>query len=147
MSSINPALWFQSEAEDAANFYVSIFPNSRIGHVMRGGPAVIAVEFTIDGAPVLAINGRQENGFTDAHSFVVSCGSQDEIDRYWTALTSNGGEEGQCGWCKDRFGVSWQVVPRNMAELLGGNPAAIQAMMGMKKLDIAALRKARTSAP
>ena len=148
---LKPCLWFQTEAEAAANHYVSIFPESKIGHVMRAGPGpdapVIAVDLVLWGNPFLALNGRQSAGFTDAHSFVVPCETQAEVDRYWKALTA-GGEEGQCGWLKDRYGVSWQVVPNALPRLLGDpDPAragrVMQAMMGMKKLDIAALEKAR----
>ena len=147
MSAIKSCLWFRSEAEEAANFYVSIFPSSKVVHVMRGGGAAIAVEFVLDGRPFTALNGRREPGFTDASSFVVPCESQADVDRYWDALVS-GGEEGQCGWLKDRFGVSWQVVPNELGALLGDpDPAAagraMQAMLGMKKLDVAALRRAR----
>ncbi len=152
MPKIKPCLWFQSEAEAAAKFYVSLFPNSRIDNVMRGGPGTpaIAVDFVLDGEPFLALNGRRERGFTDASSYVVSCETQADIDRYWDALTRDG-EESQCGWLKDRYGVSWQIVPRRMGELLGGpDPAAagraVQAMLGMRKLDIAALERARKGA-
>ncbi len=152
MPKIKPCLWFQSEAEEAAKFYVSLFPNSRIDNVMRGGPGTpaIAVDFVLDGEPFLALNGRRERGFTDASSYVVSCETQADIDRYWDALTRDG-EESQCGWLKDRSGVSWQIVPRRMGELLGGpDPAAagraVQAMLGMRKLDIAALERARKGA-
>ena len=152
MHDIKSCLWFQAQAEEAANFYVSLFPQSRIGSVMRGAPGApaIAVDFALNGRPFLALNGRQEQGFTDANSYVVTCENQAEIDRYWAALTE-GGAEGQCGWCTDRFGVSWQVVPRAMGALLGGpDPAAagraMQAMLGMRKLDIAALEQARAGA-
>ena len=103
MPDIKPCLWFQAEAEEAANFYVSLFPNSKIANVMRGGPGspAIAVDFVLDGNPFLALNGRQSPGFTDASSFVVPCETQQDIDRYWDALTRDG-EEGQCGWLKDR---------------------------------------------
>jgi predicted 3-demethylubiquinone-9 3-methyltransferase (glyoxalase superfamily) len=150
MHDIKPCLWFRSEAEDAANFYVSVFPNSRVANVMRGAPGTpaIAVDFTIDGKALLALNGRREQGFTDAHSLVVTCETQADIDRFWDTLTRDGGEEGQCGWLKDRYGFSWQIVPRAMSALLGGpDPAAsgraVQAMLSMKKLDIAALERAR----
>jgi predicted 3-demethylubiquinone-9 3-methyltransferase (glyoxalase superfamily) len=150
MLDIKPCLWFQSEAEEAAKYYVSVFPNSKIGNVMRGAPdaPAIAVDFTLDGAAFLALNGRQARGFTDAHSYVVTCETQADIDRYWDALTKDGGEEGQCGWLRDRYGVSWQIVPRAMGALLGGpDPAAsgraVQAMLGMRKLDIGALERAR----
>ena len=149
MLDIKPCLWFQSEAEEGANFYVSLFPNSKVSSVMRGGPGApaIAVDFVLDGRSFMALNGRQAQGFTDAHSLVVTCESQADIDRYWDAFT-RGGEEGQCGWLKDRYGVSWQIVPRAMGALLGGSdPAAsgraMQAMLGMRKLDIAALERAR----
>ena len=147
MPAIKSCLWFRSEAEEAANFYVSVFPRSRIVNVMRAGDAAVAVGFVLDAVPFLALNGRQEPGFTDASSLVVTCDSQAEIDRYWDAL-ANGGAEGRCGWLTDRFGVSWQVVPTDMGALLGGaDPAAagraMQAMLGMRKLDVAALRRAR----
>ena len=152
MPDITPCLWFRSEAEEAAEFYVSLFPNSTIGSVLRGAPGTpaIVVEFVLDGQSFLAINGREETGFTDAHSYMVPCATQAEIDRYWDALTANGGSEGRCGWLTDRFGVSWQIVPRAMSALLGGSdPAAsgraMQAMMGMRKLDIAALERARAA--
>jgi predicted 3-demethylubiquinone-9 3-methyltransferase (glyoxalase superfamily) len=150
MPEIKSCLWFHSEAEQAANFYVSLFPNSKVLQVMRAGDAVIAAEFLLDGRPFMALNGRREPGFTDAVSFVVPCESQDDVDRYWDALV-NGGEEGQCGWLKDRFGVSWQVVPNELAVLLGDPDRAkagrvMQAMLGMKKLDVAKLRRARDGA-
>ena len=152
MPDIKPCLWFRSEAEEAATFYESVFPDSKIVNVMRGAPGgpAVAVGFMLAGKPMLALNGRQDNGFTDAQSLVVSCDSQADIDRYWSAL-GNGGEEGQCGWLKDRFGVSWQIVPRDMGALLGGpDPAAagraFQAMLGMRKIDIAALQRARAGA-
>ena len=149
MHDIKPCLWFQAEAEDAAAFYTAVFPDSRIVNVMRGAPGTpaIAVDFVLDGKAFLALNGRPGAGFTDASSYVVTCETQSEIDRYWTAL-ADGGEEGQCGWLKDRYGVSWQIVPRAMPALLGGgDPAAsqraIHAMLGMRKLDIGALELAR----
>jgi predicted 3-demethylubiquinone-9 3-methyltransferase (glyoxalase superfamily) len=148
MLDIKTCLWFQADAEDAANFYVSLFPGSRVKNVMRAGPAVVAVDFELNGASFLALNGRSTRGFTDASSHVVTCASQEEIDRYWDGLVAGGGEEGQCGWLRDRFGVSWQVVPERMGALLGGpDPAAagraMQAMLGMRKLDVAALERAR----
>ena len=147
MPAIKPCLWFQTEAEDAANFYVSLFPSSRVVHVMRAGGATVAVDFVLDGRPVMALNGRPERGFTDAVSFAVPCETQRDVDRYWDALVE-GGEEGQCGWLTDRFGVAWQMVPNELPALLGDpDPAragrAMQAMLGMRKLDIAALRRAR----
>ena len=153
MLDMKPCLWFKSEAEEAANFYVGIFPGSSVGNVMRGAPGTpaIAVDFTLGSQGLLALNGRSERGFTDAHSILVPCDSQEEIDRYWDALTTSGGEEGRCGWLKDRYGVSWQIAPRNFGTLLGGSdPAAsgraMQAMMAMKKIDIAAIERARAGA-
>lgn len=151
MPAIKSCLWFQSSAEEAARFYVSVFPNSKIVNAIRGGGAVIAVDFLLDGRPYLAINGRREEGFTDAVSFAVPCESQDEVDRYWEALVGGGGEEGRCGWLTDRFGVAWQVVPSELPALLGDpDPAkagrVMQAMLPMRKLDIAALRRARDGA-
>jgi predicted 3-demethylubiquinone-9 3-methyltransferase (glyoxalase superfamily) len=150
MPELKPCLWFHAEAEAAASFYVSLFPRSEVATVMRGGPGgpAIAVDFVLDGRPFLALNGRPERGFTDAHSFVVPCETQEEIDRYWDALVRGGGAEGQCGWLTDRYGVSWQIVPRAIGALLGGpDPAAagraMQAMLGMRKLDVAALERAR----
>lgn len=153
MIDIKPCLWFPTEAEEAANFYVSLFPNSKIVNVMSGAPGspAIAVDFVLDGKLFLALNGRQQRGFTDACSFVVPCETQADIDRYWNALT-RGGAEGQCGWLTDRYGVSWQIVPRAMGALLGGSDQAaagraMQAMLGMRKLDIATLERAREGAP
>ena len=152
-NAIKSCLWFPTEAEDAANFYVSVFPGSKIRNVMRAGPAVMAVDFVLGDTAFLALNGRRGSAFTDASSHVITCATQQEIDHFWSALTRDGGEEGQCGWLKDRFGVSWQVVPADMGALLGGpDPAAagraMQAMLGMRKLDIAAMRRAREgSAP
>jgi predicted 3-demethylubiquinone-9 3-methyltransferase (glyoxalase superfamily) len=149
MLDIKTCLWFQADAEDAATFYTSIFPDSRITSVLRGGPGgpAIAVDFVLDGRPFLALNGRREPGFTDATSIVVTCDTQADIDRYWDALTRDGAE-GPCGWLTDRYGVAWQVVPRDIGALLGGPDAeaagrAMQAMLGMRKLDVAALERAR----
>ncbi len=150
MDPLKTCLWFRSEAEEAANFYVSLLPNSRVGQVMRAGGGVVAVEFVLNGAPFLALNGRQDNGFTDAASIVIPCDAQVDVDRYWNALV-HGGTESQCGWLKDRFGVSWQVVPTGLGALLGDpDPGragrAMQAMLAMRKLDIDALRRAADGA-
>jgi predicted 3-demethylubiquinone-9 3-methyltransferase (glyoxalase superfamily) len=147
MPATKPCLWFPNEAEEAANYYVSIFPNSKILNVMRGGSAVIGVDFVLDGTPYMALNGRRERGFTDATSFFIPCDGQQEVDRYWNALV-RGGEPGRCGWLKDRYGVSWQVVPNELGSLLGDpDPAkagrAMQAMLAMSKLDVNAMRRAR----
>jgi predicted 3-demethylubiquinone-9 3-methyltransferase (glyoxalase superfamily) len=150
---ITTCLWFDSQAEEAAEFYVSVFEDSKVLDVARygeGGPGpagqAITVQFQIGGRRFTALNGGQALTFTEAVSFVIDCASQEEVDRYWAALT-DGGSEGQCGWLKDRFGVSWQVVPSVLGQLIGGLDSegaqrAMQAMLGMKKLDIAALQKA-----
>jgi predicted 3-demethylubiquinone-9 3-methyltransferase (glyoxalase superfamily) len=146
---ITPFLWFSDNAEEAANFYVSVFPDSRITDVARmgeGGPA-LTVAFTLNGEDFVGLNGGPVHTFTEAVSFVIDCETQEEVDRYWEALTADGGEPGDCGWLKDRFGLSWQVVPRRLPELLTDpDPAraqrALQAMMQMHKLDIATLETA-----
>lgn len=153
MPRITPNLWFDTLAEDAAKFYVSVFPNSEIKNTSyygEGSPrpagSVLTVEFELDGNPYLALNGGPEFTFDEAVSFSIACADQDEVDYYWGKL-SEGGEEGPCGWLKDQFGLSWQVVPAALPELLADpDPAraqrAMQAMFGMKKLDVAALRAA-----
>ena len=154
MPKITPFLWFDTQAEEAAEHYTSVFPNSRIDTITRygeAGPAaagsVMTVSFDLDGQPFLALNGGPaHHGFTESISFVIDCGSEEEVDHYWARL-SEGGEEGPCGWLKDRYGLSWQVVPRKMFELLHDpDPAranrAMQAMLGMKKLDLTALEQA-----
>src|SRR5580765_747190 len=126
MSKITTCLWFDTQGEDAANFYVSLFPNSRVGNISHYGPdaprpegTVMTVEFELDGTPFVALNGGPNFTFNEAISFQVSCADQDEVDRYWNAFTADGGEDGPCGWVKDRFGVSWQVVPTALPRLLG----------------------------
>ncbi|MCO4255680.1 VOC family protein [Pseudarthrobacter cellobiosi] len=153
MQKISTCLWFENQAEEAAEFYVSVFGDSRILDVSRfgeGGPGqagqVITVEFEVEGRKFMALNGGAAANFTEAVSFVVDCSDQEEVDRYWSALT-DGGAESQCGWLKDRYGVSWQIVPAVLGSLIGGpDPEgaqrAMQAMLGMQKLDIAALQMA-----
>jgi predicted 3-demethylubiquinone-9 3-methyltransferase (glyoxalase superfamily) len=153
MTRITPCLWFDTEGEEAAAFYVSLFKNSRITDVSRYGEAgprpagtVMVVSFELDGQPFTALNGGPEFTFDEAISFQIDCSSQDEVDRYWEGLTA-GGEEGPCGWLKDRYGVSWQVVPSELITLLqdadaGRSQRAMAAMMTMKKIDIAAVRAA-----
>jgi predicted 3-demethylubiquinone-9 3-methyltransferase (glyoxalase superfamily) len=146
---ITPFLWFNDNAEEAANFYVSVFPNSQLTDVARmgeGGPA-LTVAFTLNGEDFVGLNGGPVHTFTEAVSFVIDCETQEEVDRYWETLTADGGQPGDCGWLKDRFGLSWQVVPRRLPELLtDSDPAraqrAMQAMMQMHKIDIAALEAA-----
>ncbi|MEU2779903.1 VOC family protein [Streptomyces sp. NPDC007162] len=147
-------LWFDGQAEEAAHYYVSIFKNSSIGRVGRyteagPGPAgsVIAVDFTADGHRFVALNGGPQFKFNEAISFQIHCDGQEEVDHYWAKLTENGGEPGPCGWLKDRYGVSWQVIPEGLIEMIGDpdpEKAArtTRAMYAMGKLDIAALRKA-----
>ncbi|MBX7554702.1 VOC family protein [Streptomyces sp. NPDC004232] len=147
-------LWFDGKAEEAAEFYVSVFKNSSIGHVTRyteagPGPAgsVLVVEFTANGQKFIALNGGPQFTFNESISFQISCADQHEIDSYWTRLTEGGGEPGPCGWLKDRYGVSWQVVHDRMTDLLNDpdpQKAArvTDAMLSMGKLDVAALEKA-----
>lgn len=151
MGSITPCLWFDGDAEEAAELYTSVVRNSRIVNVSRAGqepddPA-LTVSFDLDGQPFVALNGGPQFSFTEAVSFQISCGDQAEVDHYWTALTSDGGEESQCGWLKDRFGLSWQIIPSVLPSLIGGEDPdgaqrAITAMLGMRKLDIATLEAA-----
>lgn len=155
---ITPFLWFDSEAEDAAKYYTSIFPNSRItnvSHYTEAGPrpagTVMTVEFDLDGQRSHALNGGPHYSFSEAISFVVSCETQEDVDYYWERLSQDG-EEGPCGWLKDRFGLSWQVVPEGMIELFtdpdrGRAQRAMQAMLGMHKLDLAAMRSAADGVP
>jgi predicted 3-demethylubiquinone-9 3-methyltransferase (glyoxalase superfamily) len=151
--SITPCLWFDGQAEEAAEFYVAIFPDSAIEEVSRYGSdtpgaagAVMMVRWRLGSTCFSGINGGPQYSFTEAVSFQISCTDQAEVDHYWDRL-SEGGEEGQCGWLKDRFGVSWQVIPQELGEVLSDpDPEragrAVQAMMAMKKLDVAALRRA-----
>jgi predicted 3-demethylubiquinone-9 3-methyltransferase (glyoxalase superfamily) len=153
MPSIRPCLWFDTEGEEAARFYTSVFPNSRIVEVAHYGEAgpreagtVMTVAFELDGKPFLALNGGPGFTFNEAISLQIDCESQEEVDRYWAVL-AEGGEEGPCGWLKDRFGVSWQVVPTRFEELItdpdpGVSQRAMAAMLQMRKLDIAALEEA-----
>lgn len=154
MPPITPFLWFDSQAEEAARFYVSVFPNSVVDEVVRtpvqgsaGEGAVLTVRFTLDGTTFVALNGGPAHaGFTETISFVVGCATAAEVDHYWGAL-SEGGEESRCGWLKDRFGMSWQIVPDGLPALLRDpDPErakrALDAMMTMAKLDLDAMRRA-----
>ena len=158
-TGITPNLWFDTEAEEAANFYISVFEtNSRILMVTRypensPGPAgsVMTVEFELNGQRFVGINGGPQFPFTEAVSFQIGCETQEDVDYFWERLT-DGGEEGPCGWLKDRYGLSWQVVPHGMDEVFADpDPEraqrAMQAMLGMKKLDIAELRRAAEGVP
>jgi predicted 3-demethylubiquinone-9 3-methyltransferase (glyoxalase superfamily) len=158
MPKIVPNLWFDTEAEEAAEFYLSVFKTGRIVSVSRyteAGPrpagTVMTVEFELDGQRFVGINGGPEFSFSEAVSFQIDCADQDEVDYYWERLTE-GGEEGPCGWLKDRYGLSWQVVPAGMDELFSDpDPErarrAMEAMFGMRKLDVAALRAAADGVP
>ncbi|WP_446742886.1 VOC family protein [Silvibacterium acidisoli] len=140
---ITPFLWFESNAEEAADFYVGIFKNSRKLDALKspgGGPA-LTVSFELDGQKFTALNGGPHHQFNDAISLVIRCDTQEEIDYYWDKLTADGGSEVQCGWLKDKFGLSWQVTPARIAELVS-NPAGFKAMLTMKKLNIAELEGA-----
>lgn len=155
MRPISACLWFDGQAEQAARFYTSIFPDSGIDEVARAsadtpsGPkgSVLTVSFRLNGQPFVGLNGGPDFTFSEAISFVVDCEDQAEVDRYWEALTADGGSPGPCGWLKDRFGVSWQVVPVRLRELINGPDAsgserAMKAMLQMSKLEVAGLERA-----
>ena len=151
MPKIIPNLWFNNQAQEAAEYYCSIFPNSQVkemSHYTEAGPgepgSVLTVEFHLDGQPYVAINGGPHDAFNDAISFQIDCDDQEELDYYWNALTANGGSEVQCGWLKDKYGVSWQVVPVQLADLVADPDRkradrVVRAMLQMQKIDIAAL--------
>ena len=153
MPKITPFLWFDTQAEEAAKFYTSIFKNSKItgiAHYLEGSPgpagSVMTVGFELEGQPFTALNGGPIFKFTEAISFVVHCESQKEVDEYWEKLLQ-GGQESQCGWLKDKYGVSWQIVPSVLIEMLQDKDAekakrVMQAMLQMKKIDIGALKRA-----
>jgi predicted 3-demethylubiquinone-9 3-methyltransferase (glyoxalase superfamily) len=160
MSKISPCLWFDGQAEEAAQFYTQLFPDSRIDNVSRSAsdtPSgkkgdVLTVNFTLRGAPFIGLNGGPDFRFNEAVSFMVDCEDQAEVDRYWDALVEGGGEHGPCGWLKDRFGLSWQVTPIRLYELLEspdrhGAQRAMEAMLQMSKLDIAELEAAFAGQP
>ena len=155
MDKIIPCLWYDGDAEDAANFYVTLLPDSRIDNVQRS-PAdnpsmkaggVLVVEFTLAGQHYIGLNGGPQFKFTEAVSFQVRTEDQAETDRLWNALIANGGEESQCGWLKDRWGLSWQITPKRLLELIGDSDPgrarrAMEAMLGQRKIDIAAIERA-----
>ena len=152
MPAITPNLWFDAQGQEAAEFYVSVFPNSEIKHILYYGEAgpreagdVLTVDFVLDGQAFTVINGGPHFTFNEAISLSIDCADQAEVDYYWTKLT-DGGEEGPCGWLKDRYGLSWQVKPAHMSRYYTGDPEAAartaQAMFEMRKLDIAALEAA-----
>jgi predicted 3-demethylubiquinone-9 3-methyltransferase (glyoxalase superfamily) len=157
MPSITPTLWFDNNLEEAATFYASIFPNSSLDGLNRAtdaGPgepgSVLSGSFVLDGQRFIGINGGPHFQFTEAVSFTINCKDQDEVDYYWNRLIADGGQESQCGWCKDKFGLSWQVVPQQLYDLVSHpDPAcataATEAMYGMHKIVIADLEKAVAS--
>ena len=155
MDKIAPCLWFDGKAQEAAEFYTSLFPDSRIDNVDRApgdNPsteegAVLTVGFTLAGRSFIGLNGGPDFTFSEAISLSIDCDDQAEVDRYWNALIADGGEESQCGWLKDRYGLSWQVVPRQLIEMLGSADRdaarrAMEAMLQMQKIDVARLQKA-----
>ena len=160
MDKISPCLWFDGQAEEAARFYTSLLPNSRIVAVDRSaadtpsGPkgSVITVEFELGGRSFIGLNGGPDFKFSEAISLSIDCEDQAEVDRYWEALIADGGEPSVCGWLKDRYGLSWQVVPKRMNELFrgpdrAGAERAMQAMLQMTKIDIAEIERAYAGAP
>lgn len=148
MPKISPFLWFDNNAEEAVEFYLSVFKDSDRLKVNRSGAPgkVMVISFELDGQEFVALNGGPIFKFNEAVSFVVYCKDQAEIDYYWDGLLAGGGAPSQCGWLKDRFGLSWQIVPANISQI-ASSPAAMQALMGMIKLDIATLEAARNSNP
>ena len=144
---ITPFLWFDDQAEEAMRFYVSIFPDSKIGDVMRHDGKVMTATFHLAGQEFMVLNGGPQFKFNEAISLFVRCETQAEVDRLWAKLTADGGEESMCGWLKDKYGLSWQIIPNRLGELLGDEDPersgrAMQAMLGMRKIDIAGLEKA-----
>lgn len=155
MAKLFPCLWFDGKAEEAANFYVTLLPDSHVDKVWRtpadtpAGPAgtVLTVDFTLAGQPFQGLDGGPDFKFNEAVSFVINCDDQAEVDRLWDALTANGGEPGPCGWVKDRFGLSWQITPRRLDELLNDPDPdrarrAMEAMLKMGKIEVAELEHA-----
>ena len=152
--TITTCLWFDTEGEEAAEFYCSVIPDSQVTDVTRYGESfpdragtAMTVSFELDGRPYVALNGGPQFKFNESVSFQIACEDQAEVDRYWNALTADGGQEGECGWLKDRFGLSWQVVPRELPTLLADPDPdrahrATKAMLSMRKIDIEAIRQA-----
>ena len=147
-NKITPFLWFDTEAEAAMRFYVGLFPGSKVISVMPGpGGRAMSVTFELSGQRFIGLNAGPQFRFNEAVSFFVDCDDQEEVDAYWSRLTENGGEPGRCGWLKDRFGLSWQVIPKALPRLMGDPDRekagrVMQAMLGMNKIDVAALEKA-----
>jgi predicted 3-demethylubiquinone-9 3-methyltransferase (glyoxalase superfamily) len=146
MNKVTPFLWFDHEAEEAMNFYVSVFKNAKVVSVNRAGGRVMTVNFELDGQPFIALNAGPHFKFNEAVSFFINCDSQEEVDMFWDRLSA-GGEKSQCGWLKDRWGLSWQVVPKALTRLMGDpdpakSKAVLDAMLKMKKIVIADLQQA-----
>ena len=147
MPTITPFLWFDTQAEEAMNFYASVFERSRVVSVSRAGGKVMTVEFELEGQKFMALNAGPAFTFNESISFFVGCETQQELDDYWGKLTADGGAPGRCGWLKDKYGLSWQIVPKALGRLLGGNDGAkskraMDALMQMNKLDVNALQRA-----
>ena len=147
MPSIKPFLWFDTQAEEAMNFYASVFPHAKVGAVSRAQGRVMSVEFELEGQKFMALNGGPHYTFNEAVSFFVACETQQEIDDYWAKLTADGGSPGRCGWLKDKYGLSWQIVPNAFGRLLGSGDAAqsqrvVDAMLQMSKMDVKRLQDA-----
>ncbi len=148
MQKITPFLWFDTQAEEAMNFYVSLFKNSKVGSVTRGPDGkVFTVSFELDGQPFIGLNAGPQFKFNEAVSMFVNCEDQTEVDELWAKLTADGGEESMCGWLKDKFGLSWQLIPKALGELMGDpDPVkaqrVMQAMLQMKKIEVAGLQRA-----
>ncbi len=158
MQKIKTCLWFDDRIEEAVNFYVSVFKNSKVLEVSRypeGTPmpagTVLGATFQLENQEFMALNGGPQFKFTEAISLYVDCATQEEVDRLWDALTADGGEESMCGWLKDKYGLSWQIIPKQLSEMMGGKDpakshAVMQAMLQMKKSDVAGLQKAYAAA-
>jgi len=149
MKKITPFLWFDTQAEEAMNYYVSIFKNSKILKVQRQGPdgPVFSVSFELDGQEFIGLNAGPRFKFNESISFLVNCENQKEVDEYWNKLIADGGEESMCGWCKDKFGLWWQIIPKQLGELMGDpdpekSQRVMQAMLKMQKISVADLQKA-----
>jgi predicted 3-demethylubiquinone-9 3-methyltransferase (glyoxalase superfamily) len=148
MLTITPFLWFETQAEEAMNYYASIFPRAKVIAVNRAGDTVMSVVYELEGQKFMALNGRPNFTFNESVSFFVSCETQREIDELWGKLTSDGGAPSRCGWLKDKFGLSWQIIPNSLGQMLGGggDPArskrVVDAMLHMNKLDVSTLQAA-----
>ena len=149
MKKITPFLWFDTQAEEAMNYYVSIFKNSKVLEVQRQGPdgPVFSVSFELDGQEFVGLNAGPRFKFNESISFLVNCENQKEVDEYWNKLIADGGEESMCGWCKDKFGLWWQIIPKQLGELMGDpdpekSQRVVQAMLKMQKISVADLQKA-----